>query len=53
MNSIEEIVLAPEGLCEQPQGRFVVNGREVGIYRCEDEREMILHEINEHIVITE
>lgn len=53
MDTFEEIVLVPEGLCEQPKGRFVLNGREVGVYRCEEEREIILHEFNEQIVLTE
>jgi hypothetical protein len=43
--------LLPERLCHEPAGRLLLNGREVGVYRCEIEREALLLEIERETVV--
>lgn len=49
--TIEEFV--PQGPEREPRGAILLNGRQVGIYRCAEERDSILLELNEELELAE
>jgi hypothetical protein len=50
---IIEEVLVQEGVCREPQGRFVENHDVLGVYRSGEERGAMLRELLDEVVLAE
>lgn len=52
-SAIEIQELVTQGPEKEPCGMIFLNGRQVGIYRCVEEKGAILHELDEQLSLTE